>query len=142
MNEKFNKNAKVEKFTTMLGIAVRLIVIDLLGYLDRDAEIRCRSFGLASSQVLQVQMKFYQSGKSRISDYNKFTISLNKTSFSQSFEVILIHFDVTVDFIYWSYSISTSCMISLNTLSFSFSPCSQGYQFVIHGLLFDKCPFI
>ena len=29
MNEKFNKNAKVEKFTTMLGIAVRLIVIFL-----------------------------------------------------------------------------------------------------------------
>ena len=28
MNEKFNKNAKVEKLTTMLGIAVRLIVID------------------------------------------------------------------------------------------------------------------
>ena len=28
MNEKFNKNAKVEKFTNMLGIAVRLIVID------------------------------------------------------------------------------------------------------------------
>ena len=28
MNEKFIKNAKVEKFTTMLGIAVRLIVID------------------------------------------------------------------------------------------------------------------
>ena len=28
MNEKFNKNAKVEKFTTMLGRAVRLIVID------------------------------------------------------------------------------------------------------------------
>ena len=28
MNEKFNKNAKVEKFTSMLGIAVRLIVID------------------------------------------------------------------------------------------------------------------
>ena len=28
MNEKFNKNAKVEKFTTMLGIAVRLIVTD------------------------------------------------------------------------------------------------------------------
>ena len=28
MNEKFNKNAEVEKFTTMLGIAVRLIVID------------------------------------------------------------------------------------------------------------------
>ena len=27
MNEKFNKNAKVEKFTSMLGIAVRLIVI-------------------------------------------------------------------------------------------------------------------
>ena len=27
MNEKFNKNAKVEKFTTILGIAVRLIVI-------------------------------------------------------------------------------------------------------------------
>ena len=31
MNEKFNKNAKVEKFTTMLGIAVRLIVIDPFG---------------------------------------------------------------------------------------------------------------
>ena len=28
MNEKFNKNAKVEKFTTILGIDVRLIVID------------------------------------------------------------------------------------------------------------------
>ena len=28
MNEKFNKNAEVEKFTIMLGIAVRLIVID------------------------------------------------------------------------------------------------------------------
>ena len=28
MNEKFNKNAKVEKNTNMLGIAVRLIVID------------------------------------------------------------------------------------------------------------------
>ena len=28
MNEKLNKNAKVEKFTTMLGIAVRLVVID------------------------------------------------------------------------------------------------------------------
>ena len=30
MNEKFNKNSKVEKFTTMLGIAVRLVVIDPL----------------------------------------------------------------------------------------------------------------
>ena len=28
MNEKFNKNGKVEKFTNMLGIAVRLIVIE------------------------------------------------------------------------------------------------------------------
>ena len=28
MNEKFNKNAIVEKFTNMLGIAVCLIVID------------------------------------------------------------------------------------------------------------------
>ena len=28
MTEKFNENAKVEKFTNMLGIAVRLIVID------------------------------------------------------------------------------------------------------------------
>ena len=28
MNEKFNKNAEVEKFTNMLGIAVRLILID------------------------------------------------------------------------------------------------------------------
>ena len=28
MNEKFNTNGKVEKFTKMLGIAVRLIVID------------------------------------------------------------------------------------------------------------------
>ena len=32
MNEKFNKNAKVEKFTNMLGIAVRLIIIDPLTY--------------------------------------------------------------------------------------------------------------
>ena len=29
MNEKFNEHAKVEKFTNMLRIAVRLIVIDL-----------------------------------------------------------------------------------------------------------------
>ena len=28
MNEKINKNAKVEKFTIMVGIDVRLIVID------------------------------------------------------------------------------------------------------------------
>ena len=28
MNEKFKKNAKVEKFTNMLGIAIRLIVLD------------------------------------------------------------------------------------------------------------------
>ena len=28
MIEKFNKNAKVEKFTNLLGIAIRLIVID------------------------------------------------------------------------------------------------------------------
>ena len=28
MNEQFNKNAEVEKITTMLRIAVRLIVID------------------------------------------------------------------------------------------------------------------
>ena len=32
MIEKFNKNAKIEKFTNMLGIAVRLIVIDPLFY--------------------------------------------------------------------------------------------------------------
>ena len=37
MNEKFNKNAKVEKFTTMLGIAVRLIVIDPLYNVDHFA---------------------------------------------------------------------------------------------------------
>ena len=30
MNEKFNKNAEVEKLTNVLGIAVRLIVIDPL----------------------------------------------------------------------------------------------------------------
>ena len=37
MNEKFNKNAKVEKCTIMMGIAVRLIVIDPLetGQLSR-----------------------------------------------------------------------------------------------------------
>ena len=36
MNEKFNKNAKVEKFTTMLGIAVRLIVIDPLVLISKE----------------------------------------------------------------------------------------------------------
>ena len=36
MNEKFNENAKVEKFTNMLGIAVRLIVIDPLRHLNFD----------------------------------------------------------------------------------------------------------
>ena len=30
MNEKFNEKGKVEKFITMLGIAVRLIIIDPL----------------------------------------------------------------------------------------------------------------
>ena len=34
MNEKFNKNAKLETFTNILGIAVRLIVIDPLPYLN------------------------------------------------------------------------------------------------------------
>ena len=34
MKEKFNKNAKDKKFTTMLGIAVRLIVIDPLKITD------------------------------------------------------------------------------------------------------------
>ena len=33
MNEKFNKNTKVENFTNMLGIAVRLIVKDPLIYI-------------------------------------------------------------------------------------------------------------
>ena len=32
MNEKFNKNVKVEKFTNMLGIAVCLIVIDPVSF--------------------------------------------------------------------------------------------------------------
>ena len=32
MNEKFNKNAKADKFTSMLGMAVRLIVIDPLHF--------------------------------------------------------------------------------------------------------------
>ena len=36
MTEKFNKNAKVEQFTNMLGIAVRLIVIDPLKYQSQD----------------------------------------------------------------------------------------------------------
>ena len=35
--KKFNKNAKVEKFTSMLGIAVRLIVIDPLCPFDYTA---------------------------------------------------------------------------------------------------------
>ena len=30
MNENFNKNVKVEKFTNILGIAIRLIVMDPL----------------------------------------------------------------------------------------------------------------
>ena len=38
MNEQFNKNAKVEKFTTMLGIAVRLIVIDPLSKSGSDSQ--------------------------------------------------------------------------------------------------------
>ena len=39
MNGKFNKNAKAEKFTNMLGIAVRLIVIDPLAYLCSDVVV-------------------------------------------------------------------------------------------------------
>ena len=37
MDEKFNKNAKVEKITNMLGIAVCLIVIDPFVWHTRDA---------------------------------------------------------------------------------------------------------
>ena len=44
MNEKFNKNAKVDKFTTMLGIAVRLIVIDPLTKLDRKQDLNVLYF--------------------------------------------------------------------------------------------------
>ena len=44
MIEKFNKNAKVEKFTNMLGIVVRLIVIDPL----RIAWDRCILLNLRS----------------------------------------------------------------------------------------------
>ena len=36
MNGKFNKNKKVEKFTSMLGLAVRLIVIDPLYWLPME----------------------------------------------------------------------------------------------------------
>ena len=43
MNEKFNKNAKVDKFTTMLGIAVRLIVIDPLNCLVKCLHVPLRS---------------------------------------------------------------------------------------------------
>ena len=39
MNEKFNKNAKVEKFTNMVGIAVRLIVIDPSTKLNRKQDL-------------------------------------------------------------------------------------------------------
>ena len=39
MNETFNKNAKVEKFTTMLGIAVRLIIIDPLHTVCKSAHV-------------------------------------------------------------------------------------------------------
>ena len=40
MNEKFNKNAKLEKFTNILGITVRLIVIDpLVQYLKFERNI-------------------------------------------------------------------------------------------------------
>ena len=42
MNEKFNKNANVEKFTTMLGRAVRLIVIDPL-HLDMRVSFKWRT---------------------------------------------------------------------------------------------------
>ena len=39
MNETFNKNLRVEKFTNMLGIAVRLIVIDSLTLIVRLFEL-------------------------------------------------------------------------------------------------------
>ena len=41
MNEQFNKNAKVDKFTSMLGIAVRLIVIDPLYSGENNSDIAC-----------------------------------------------------------------------------------------------------
>ena len=45
MNEKFNKNAKVEKITTMLGKAVRLIVIDPSCRISLNKSYSCQ-FGL------------------------------------------------------------------------------------------------
>ena len=39
MNKIFNKNAKVEKFTNMLGIDVRLIVIDPLHVIKKRYKI-------------------------------------------------------------------------------------------------------
>ena len=50
MNEKFNENAIVEKFTNILGIAVRLIIIDPMLSLS----IWC-SINMIISQIRQVQ---------------------------------------------------------------------------------------
>ena len=65
MNEKFIRNAKVEKFTSMLGIAVRLIVIDpyyhtvsklgyRLGYSTVD--FICIRFGIAVKNAKQARI--------------------------------------------------------------------------------------
>ena len=60
MNEKFNKNEKVENFTSMLGIAVRLIVIDplcMFMHINFCAEIDC---------ILITKLKFRQIDRTNV----------------------------------------------------------------------------
>ena len=55
MNETFNKNAKVEKFTNMLGIAALLIVIDHLVFSqyasDNDSYLPATSIVISTSGI-------------------------------------------------------------------------------------------
>ena len=66
MNEKINKKAKIEKFNNMLGIAVRLIVID--PFVMREALFKIYTWILClsylhekqTSRIKSLYLYFYQ----------------------------------------------------------------------------------
>ena len=73
MNEKVNKNAKVEKFTNMLGIAVRLIVIDPLHTVCKSAHVNGALKGLVHDlgQCVFTNVILRQKGGDMTQSYDK-----------------------------------------------------------------------
>ena len=71
MNEKFTKNAKVEKFTNMLGIVVRLIVIDpLIGWCETSL-IQTKYSKMQDLQISSIFLTIQQYGISQPKSYQR-----------------------------------------------------------------------